>query len=216
MRGATLRILTEPISSPTLLAQLADVLAKIPAARWSIWDPLNRDNVAGRETICDLSKANVIVALDSDFLYAHPHALRYARDFAAGRRVIEPNRRADEPFLRGRTDPHHHRIECRSSHCGRRKRHFAAGPGDRGRALGIGPALPTRDRTSGLDRGGRAAICRTNRGASVVIAGETQPPEVHALVAQINAALGNDGSTISPAPPFSAAGKPDPFCRAGR
>src|SRR5207244_5461067 len=88
--GATLRILTDAISSPTLLAQLADVMQKFPAARWCIWDPLNRDNLNANEWLCDFSKAKVVVALDSDFLYAHPYALRYARDFARRRRVIEP------------------------------------------------------------------------------------------------------------------------------
>src|SRR6266513_1856330 len=38
--GAEFRILTEPISSPTLLAQLALVLKRFPEARWCIWDPL--------------------------------------------------------------------------------------------------------------------------------------------------------------------------------
>src|SRR5438046_9536157 len=86
--GATLRILTEAISSPTLLAQLADVIQKFPAARWCIWDPLNRDNLNTNDALCDFSKAKVVVALDSDFLYAHPLALRYARDFGHARRVI--------------------------------------------------------------------------------------------------------------------------------
>src|SRR5437763_15459116 len=40
--GASFRIVTEPISSPTLLAQLDRVLQSFPSARWSIWDPLNR------------------------------------------------------------------------------------------------------------------------------------------------------------------------------
>jgi molybdopterin-containing oxidoreductase family iron-sulfur binding subunit len=44
------------------------------------------------------------------------------------------------------------------------------------------------------------ADLKANRGASVVIAGETQPPEVHAVVAQMNAALGNTGQTVSTAP----------------
>ena len=39
---------------------------------------------------------------------------------------------------------------------------------------------------------------QANRGASIVIAGETQPPEVHALVQQMNAALGNVGVTVRP------------------
>ena len=44
----------------------------------------------GGETIYDFGKAKVIVALDSDFLYLHPAALRHARDFAHGRRVMQP------------------------------------------------------------------------------------------------------------------------------
>ena len=54
-----------------------------------------------------------------------------------------------------------------------------------------------------------AAVVRDlneNRGASVVIAGEMQPPEVHALVGQINGALGNNGVTIRPAPPLPLPG----------
>src|SRR5213082_2285737 len=40
--GANFRILTEPISSPTLFAQLTDVLKKFPNARGCLWDTLNR------------------------------------------------------------------------------------------------------------------------------------------------------------------------------
>src|SRR5438045_5514604 len=87
--GATLRILTEAISSPTLLAQLADVMQKFPAARWCIWDQLNRASLTATEWLCDFSKAKVVVALDSDFLYAHPYALRYARDSRIARRIID-------------------------------------------------------------------------------------------------------------------------------
>ncbi len=35
-----------------------------------------------------------------------------------------------------------------------------------------------------------------NRGASIVIAGEHQPPRVHALAHALNATLGNDGKTV--------------------
>ena len=41
---------------------------------------------------------------------------------------------------------------------------------------------------------------QNNRGASVIIAGETQPPEVHALVQHMNSALGNVGVTVRPQP----------------
>src|SRR5436305_92620 len=44
---------------------------------------------------------------------------------------------------------------------------------------------------------------KANLGASIIIAGETQPLEVHALVSQINTKLGNNGVTISPVPPLA-------------
>src|SRR5438105_1329799 len=39
LQGAGIRILTETISSPTLAAQIQDVLRRFPAAKWHQWDP---------------------------------------------------------------------------------------------------------------------------------------------------------------------------------
>src|SRR6185436_11203741 len=71
---------------------------KFPEAKWHQWEPLTRDalreasagGVFAGETIYDFSKAQVIVAHDSDFLSLHPAALRHARDFASRRRVEKP------------------------------------------------------------------------------------------------------------------------------
>ena len=62
-------------------------------AKWHVYEPINRDNVYEGaklafgepvETRYDLSKADVIVSLDADFLYAgFPGSTRYIRDFAA-------------------------------------------------------------------------------------------------------------------------------------
>jgi molybdopterin-containing oxidoreductase family iron-sulfur binding subunit len=195
--GATFRILTEPLTSPTLLAQLDDFLAKFPAARWCIWDPLNRDNSSAAEVIYDFSKANIIVALDSDFLYAHPYALRYARAFADARRVIEHGRARMSRFYAAEPTPTitgsnaDHRIPVAARDILPLAEAIVA-------RLGIGLL-----RSTNIDDRWVAAVVRdlsANRGASVVIAGETQPPEVHELVAQLNAALGNNGVTVLPAP----------------
>ena len=43
IKGAGLRILTESIGSPTLAAQLQELLAKYPEAKWHQWDPAGRD-----------------------------------------------------------------------------------------------------------------------------------------------------------------------------
>ena len=202
--GAAFRILTEPISSPTLLAQLDRVLQSFPTARWSIWDPLNRDALAGAEVICDFTKAKVVVAFDSDFLYAHPCALRYARDFANRRRVIEPDGARMNRFYAAEPTPTitgsnaDHRIAVAARDVLPLAQTIAA-------ELGIGVVAPRNVENANWI----AAVVRdlnASRGESIVIAGETQPPELHSLVAQMNATLGNTGQTIAPAPALSLPG----------
>ena len=95
LKGAGIRILTPTISSPTLADQLKNFLQIYPQAKWHVYEPVNRDNVLegakmafGQpvETIYDFEKADVIVSLDADFLYAgFPGNVRYIRDFAKRR-----------------------------------------------------------------------------------------------------------------------------------
>src|ERR1039457_7182368 len=95
LQGAGIRILTPTISSPTLADQLRNFLKIYPQAKWHVYEPVNRDNVLegaklafGQpvETRYDFSKADVIVSLDADFLYAgFPGNTRYIRDFASRR-----------------------------------------------------------------------------------------------------------------------------------
>jgi len=95
LAGSGVRILTQTVSSPTLAAQIRGYLEKNPQAKWHVYEPINRDNVYEGaklafgepvETRYDLSKADVIVSLDADFLYAgFPGSARYTRDFAARR-----------------------------------------------------------------------------------------------------------------------------------
>ena len=75
--GAGLRLLTESVSSPTLAAQIRDLLARYPSAKWHQWDPASRENARGgaklafgtyAEAQYRFDRADVIVALDADFL----------------------------------------------------------------------------------------------------------------------------------------------------
>ena len=97
-QGAGLRFLTETVTSPTLAAQLKDILTEFPSAKWHQYEPVNRDNArAGAimafgqpvNTIYNFDQAKRILSLDADFLAGAPGTLRYARQFAAGRRVVE-------------------------------------------------------------------------------------------------------------------------------
>src|SRR5271157_876947 len=95
LAGGGVRILTQTVTSPTLAAQIRSYLSANPMAKWHVYEPINRDNVYEGaklafgevvETRYDLSKADVIVSLDADFLYAgFPGSARYTRDFAARR-----------------------------------------------------------------------------------------------------------------------------------
>src|SRR5437762_10657408 len=44
LQGAGLRILTESVNSPTLAAQIREVLARYPSARWHQWDPASPES----------------------------------------------------------------------------------------------------------------------------------------------------------------------------
>ncbi|MEK6629295.1 MAG: TAT-variant-translocated molybdopterin oxidoreductase, partial [Acidobacteriota bacterium] len=95
-QGAGLRLLTESVTSPTLARQIGEFLAEFPAAKWHQYEPAGRDTVrAGAklafgsyvETRYQFDKARVVLSLDADFLGVMPGSVRYAREFAAGRRV---------------------------------------------------------------------------------------------------------------------------------
>ncbi len=86
-------ILAEPTSSPVLVGLLDD--AERRGARVFFHDPLPRTSVWGGaelafgqrlEPIYDLSRADVVVALDADVLADGPFHLRYARQHADRRR----------------------------------------------------------------------------------------------------------------------------------
>src|SRR5947208_15792442 len=102
LNGAGLRILTESVNSPTLAAQIRDLLARFPSAKWHQWDPASRDNARVGSQLAfggefldaqyRLDQADVILALDADFLGCGPGSLRHAKDFAARRRPENADR----------------------------------------------------------------------------------------------------------------------------
>ena len=197
-KGAGLRILTETVASPTLAAQIQQVLAQQPNAKWIQWEPVNRDNArAGARTafgqyaepVYDLTKADVILSLDADFLAADgAQNVQYMRQFASRRRVEgnadNLNRlyvvESDHTVTGGRAD---NRLPLKSSHVEAFARAVAAGAGVSG-VSGTAPA--------GTDAFASAVAkdLSEHKGRAVVIAGDAQPPAVHAIAHAINAAIG--------------------------
>ncbi len=197
-KGAGLRILTETVASPTLAAQIQLVLDQHPGAKWIQWEPVNRDNArAGArlafgqyvEPLYDLSKADVILSLEADFLSSDgAHNLNYMRQFAARRRVEESadnlNRlyvvESDYSVTGGKAD---HRLAIKSSQIEAFARAVAAGAG----ASGISGTAP---RDAEAFASAVAKDLAEHKGRAVVMAGDSQPPAVHALAHAINAAIG--------------------------
>ena len=208
--GKGLRVLTGAVTSPTLIAQLDDVMRKYPDARWHTFEPLDPGHARagtrlayGRDAdvVHDLSKANVIVSLDADFLVDGPGSIRAVRDFATNRRVRDDRLDMNRLYVAesaltltgGRAD---HRLPCRPSEIGTIAAALAAACG----ALTTKPAADDR-----LTRWATvvAADLLANRGRSLVIVGATQPPAVHAMGHAINAAIGSVGATLRYVEPIS-------------
>ena len=85
--GAGWALLTEPSSSPSLERAMRRLLAQFPAARWYQFSALPAFQRAGQQADLQIERADVILAIDSDFLFQHPAALRYGREFASRRRL---------------------------------------------------------------------------------------------------------------------------------
>ncbi len=208
MAGAGVRILTQTVSSPTLSAQIHDYLEANPQAKWHVYEPINRDNVVEGakmafgevvETRYDLSKADVIVSLDADFLYAgFPGSARYTRDFAARR---NPDANMNRLYVVESTPSStgmkaDHRVPVQAKDVEGIARSFAA-------AFGISASVGTV-KSDDWFFGHLEDDVRAHQGRSVVIVGEHQPPVVHALAHAINEKLGNVGKTVFYSDPVDA------------
>ena len=204
-KGAGLRILTETVNSPSLAAQIQQVLQLQPNAKWIQWEPMPRDNArAGARTafgeylepVYDLSKADVILSLEADFLSSEGASnLRYARQFA-GRRKVEDsadnlNRlyvvESNHSVTGGRAD---NRLPIKSSQIEAFARAVA-------QQVGVTGVTGTAPAGSEAFADAVAKDLTAHRGRAVVMAGDSQPPAVHAIAHALNAAIGAAGATVS-------------------
>jgi molybdopterin-containing oxidoreductase family iron-sulfur binding subunit len=203
--GAGLRILTETITSPSLIAQLNTLLKAFPNAKWHRYEACGRDSADEGARVAfgapvssryDFRSADVVLALDSDFLAEGPGALRYSRDFMSRRRgesaqgmnrlyVVESS-----PTCSGTVADH--RLALRPSQVAPFAMLVAA-------ELGVAGAAPPGTSLPPEAPKWAAAIARDLRARgrrSAVIAGEHASPATHVIANAINDVLGAPGSTV--------------------
>jgi MoCo/4Fe-4S cofactor protein with predicted Tat translocation signal len=208
-QGAGLRILTEPITSPSLAEMLATILQDYPQAKWHQFDPIAGDGArAGlrqavgspSQAIYHFDKADVVVSIDADFLGTGAGVVRYTRDFMDRRRVTAENKTMNRlyvvessPTLTGVKAEH--RLPLRASEIEGFAKQLAG-------ALGAGGAGQAASQNPNVQKWVTAVAkdLQANKGRSVIVAGDYQPASVHALVHGMNQALGNVGATVTYGP----------------
>ena len=214
-KGRGLHLLLEPTSSPTVAGALQRLYDALPQAYVRFHAPLAPRNAwrgtilaLGKpyETRLDLIRAEVILALDADFLVEGPAALRYAREFARRRKPSSSDEQMSrlyvvEPMPTATGVAADHRLAVPPSDV------LAAGAALARELAAQGAPVPPDVLAALGPWAARMAqhdvwiktVAREladHRGTSAIVVGESAPPALHALAHGLNAALGNTGSTV--------------------
>ncbi|AMV40892.1 TAT-variant-translocated molybdopterin oxidoreductase [Planctomyces sp. SH-PL62] len=212
-RGRGLRLLTRSVASPTELDQIRRLRELMPEAKWHSYEPVNRDaSRKGAELALGsafevgyhLEKADVVVALDADLLGRGPAGLRHARAFADRR---DPD--GESPLRLYAFEP----TPTLTGVAADRRTPVASAD-----VLLVLAALARALKVEGAPEldGKRiephaaaivalAAELEAAKGKALVVVGDGQPAEAHALALAVNAALGAIGETLTLAPPAELA-----------
>ncbi|HKP83289.1 MAG TPA: TAT-variant-translocated molybdopterin oxidoreductase [Pyrinomonadaceae bacterium] len=200
-QGAGIRFLSESITSPTLGAQIEELRRALPQAKWHQYEPANRDNAHlgamaafGQpvNTTYRFDLAQRVLSLDCDFLSpTFPGYLRYSREFIARRRITETNREMNRLYV----------VETTPSNTGAIADHtWVIKPSElEAVAKSIAAGVVPQSGTATANLQWIEPLVRDlqqHRGASIVLAGNGQPPIIHALAHAMNNALGNVGKTV--------------------
>ncbi|MBB6051070.1 TAT-variant-translocated molybdopterin oxidoreductase [Armatimonas rosea] len=206
--GAGIRLVTSTIVSPTYAAQIGKFLSKYPSAKWIQWEPLSQSNVRqgtqlvfGKplSPVYHLEAAKTVLSVDADFLLTLPGAVRYAREFANGRRVREGSTEMNRLYtiessysITGASSDH--RLALKPTDIERFVRALYA------KVTGAGAApLP-----AGVDEAFISALADDLKAGGVVIPGDEQTPGVHAIAHALNAAIGAIGKGVTYHAPIEA------------
>ena len=206
--GQGLRFLSESVTSPTFAAQMQQILKTYPEARWHRWQPIGRANTyAGAqlafgqavEPRYHFEAADVLLSLDGDPFDWAPGHLRYMHDFATRRRpelgaVVRVYAIESTPSRLGATADHRLPLPART---------IAPFAFVLAEALGANAGAGPVQAEASLPMDWLRALAddlRSHGRTALVVAGESQPPAVHAIAHTINATLGAVGTTVDYVP----------------
>ena len=207
--GAGLAVLSESFSSPTLARLSSELRARYPRSQWVTYEAVSDENrLAGLKAAfgkdvdltLKIDQAAVILALDADPLLLDTEMIRHTRGFAAGRKAGVSGGTMNRLYaveavysLTGATADHRLRLESRqiAPFLAALAARIGAPAGGAGASAAGVPGVDPR----WLDALAKDLLA--NRGTSLIVAGDRQPPAVHAAVCALNTSLGNTGKTVS-------------------
>ena len=203
--GAGLRLVSGRVTSPTLNRQIGDLIKQFPQARWHRYEAVTNDNARNGAVMAfgrpltplpRIGEATVILSLDGDFLGAGPLQIANARGFAGARKFDS----GPDKFLRLYV------AESAWSTTGANADHRLAIRPELIRNLALAVFALLRGEKSNVplpaDAQNFAAIVaadlKARIGSAIVMAGNAQPPEVHAICHAINSTLKAPTDMIDP------------------
>lgn len=201
--GRGIAFISESNSSPTYHKIKEQALSRFSNAQWVTYEPFGEENALegtnmafGQRlrTVNHFDEADIIVALDDDFLNpaAHKNSVQNTREFTQRRNVetgddISRLYSIESTFTVTGSNADN-RLRIKSSEIGLFIQALAA-------ELGVGGSsnkFSDHEWISVL-----AEDLQNNRGRSVLTLGNEHSPELHAMVSSINVALGNAGTTVT-------------------
>ena len=210
-QGDGVAFLVEETHSPTRERLRAELEKVFPSMRWCVYEPLlsheHTTAVQNARLIPRLDRADVILALDSDFLDCAQGDLESVRGFTSRRRVNSAKDNMNRLYvvenrftLTGAMADH--RLRCPASqiaalaHALAQKILGSTNDPSLGALLGMveSPAGPAAFDVQWLSEVANDLLAKPS--ASLVLAGPNQPSPVQLLVHAINDALKNVGQTL--------------------
>ncbi|MGE3275725.1 MAG: TAT-variant-translocated molybdopterin oxidoreductase [Vicinamibacterales bacterium] len=207
--GRGFRLLTEAVTSPTLVDQIHQLQATMPSLQWHRYDLARHDSrraaaprLFGRplDWHYRLDRADIVFALDADLFTDPRDAIRHGHDFAERRRVragattmCRLYSAGVSPSPTSATADHHLPLPASSLDSLLRGVATELGVPDVAPPIlpGAGGDTPTALFVQAV-----AADLAAYRGRSLVVPGEHLPTAVHVLAMAINDHLGNLGATV--------------------